>query len=249
MVNDGYVTYRGDNQGTIALDPAVQAAQRLTELLRARGVEVAKPARRAVAPSDAHDVVAPLESAPVSAVVAEMLGASDNDTAELLLKELGHAAGSQGSTASGLAKVASTLAGWSVPLAGYHQTDGSGLDRGDRVTCGLLVAIIDRSLGGSLVDGLPVAATSGTLSDQFVGSAVAGRLRAKTGTLTGARSLSGELPTEGGIVVTFSWVYNGATDSTAWQKARDAFVKVLASFPDAFDPGPYQPAPPRAATP
>ena len=250
LLNDGFTTYRGDNHGTVTRDPAAHTAATLTALLGQRGVTVRGVARHGVAPAGATDVVTALSSVPMTAVVAEMLEMSDNDTAELLLKELGHAATGSGTTASGVAVVATRLAALGVPTTGFVQLDGSGLDRGDRVTCALLTGLLDRAVpDGVLLKGLPVAGQSGTLSDVFVGTAVAGRLLGKTGTLTGARSLSGVLPAPPVAPLVFSWIYNGPTDRDAlWLGARSAFVSALASYPDRVDLTPYLPAPGRPAS-
>ena len=70
--------------------------------------------------------------------------------------------------------------------------DGSGLSRSDRVTCALLVDVLQRAgPDGLLVRDLPVAGRSGTLVDQLKGTVAAGRVHAKTGTLDGVKALSG----------------------------------------------------------
>ena len=250
LVNDGFTVYRGDNHGTYTTDPAAHAAAMLAKLLSQRGVTVRGAARGGAAAPGSSDVVTALSSAPMAAVVAEMLEMSDNDTAELLVKELGHSGDTAGSTAAGLARVATTLKGLGAPTDGFVQLDGSGLDRGDRVTCALLTDLLDRALpDGPLLAGLPIAARTGTLSDVFAGTAVAGRLMGKTGTLTGARALSGILPVPAQSSLVFSWIYNGPTDKDAiWSNPRTAFVSALTSYPDRFDVTPYLPEPGRPAS-
>ena len=84
IVNDARVT--GDPLR--ATDPAEAAARELTQLLVARQVTVAGAPTAGVAPAGAT-VLGTVASAPMSAVVGEMLATSDDNTAELLLKELG----------------------------------------------------------------------------------------------------------------------------------------------------------------
>ena len=56
--------------------------------------------------------------------------------------------------------------------------------------------------------GLPVAGQTGTLADRFVGTDMAGRLRAKTGTLRNVTALAGDVdPLQGGPL-TFAYVAN-----------------------------------------
>jgi D-alanyl-D-alanine carboxypeptidase/D-alanyl-D-alanine-endopeptidase (penicillin-binding protein 4) len=244
MVNDSRVT--GDPLR--ASDPAVAAARELTQLLAARGVTVAGAPTAGVAPADAT-VVASVDSAPMTAVVGEMLATSDNNTAELLVKELGIASGGGGTRAAGVAVIQSTLAGWGLPTAGIVVDDGSGLSNENRVTCGVLLGVLGRhSPTDALGAGLPVAGVSGTLADIFTDSPVNGRLQAKTGTLGNApynvdppavKSLSGYLPVEGGGAVEFALVLNAAgtlTDQSVYRPIWDRFADVLATYPSGPTP-------------
>ena len=70
-----------------------------------------------------------------------------------------------------------------VPMAGVELRDGSGLSTANRVTCDAVLTVLQVGAGGPLDEGLPVAALSGTLADEFLDGPMVGRLRAKTGTL------------------------------------------------------------------
>ena len=239
LVNDARVT--GDSLR--AADPSEAAAREFTQLLAARGVTVTGPPAAGTAPAGSP-VVASVESAPVSAIVGEMLATSDNNTAELLVKELGVEARGEGTREAGLRVMSDTMAGWGVPMAGTVLADGSGLSNDNRVTCEVFVDVLARS-GPSdpLGAGLPVAGVSGTLSDVFTDSPVAGRLQAKTGTLgnapynadpPAAKTLSGYLPVEGGGAIEFSLLLNAAgtlTDQSVYRPIWDAFAEMLAAYP------------------
>ena len=78
-----------------------------------------------------------------------------------------------------------------------------------------------------LVDLLPVAGGSGTLSDRFLdpetSQGAAGWLRAKTGSLTATNALAGIVTDRGGRVLTFALISNGAGQvagprSTRWPR-------------------------------
>jgi D-alanyl-D-alanine carboxypeptidase/D-alanyl-D-alanine-endopeptidase (penicillin-binding protein 4) len=241
LVNDARVT--GDPQR--AADPAEAAAREFTQLLGQRGVTVAGPPRAGTA-EGADDLVARVDSAPLRTVVGEMLGTSDNNTAELLVKEIGLAAGGAGTREAGLAAIRTTLERWGIPTAGMVLDDGSGLSNENRVTCGAFADVLARSgPHQALGDGLPVAGRSGTLTDVFTDSPVTGRLRAKTGTLGNApfnadppavKALSGYLPVGGGAGATieFSLLLNGPgplTDQSLYRPIWDALVATLASYP------------------
>ena len=249
MANDARVT--GDPLR--ASEPAAAAARELTQLLAARNVTVVGAPRAGVAPAGAT-VLGSVTSAPMSAVVGEMLDTSDDNTAELLLKELGVASGGGGTRAAGIAAVQRTLTGWGLPMAGVVIDDGSGLSNDNRLTCQVLLGILARHTPtDALGAGLAVAGVSGTLRDVFTGSAVEGRLQGKTGTLGNApydmdppavKSLSGYLPVEGGGAVQFALVLNAAgtlTDQSVYRPIWDRFADVLATYPSGATPADLAP--------
>jgi D-alanyl-D-alanine carboxypeptidase/D-alanyl-D-alanine-endopeptidase (penicillin-binding protein 4) len=128
-----------------------------------------------------------------------VLRESDNTAIELLTKELGLKEYGSGSTAAGLRAVRADLASDGLPVKGFVNADGSGLSRSDKVTCALLVAVLQRAgPDGLLVRDLPVAARTGTLAQEMQRTIAAGRVRAKTGTLDDVKSLSGWVETAPG---------------------------------------------------
>ena len=189
-VNDGFARYPTSTDRDVPLEPAAQpavdAAAVLTRLLEARGVDVVGAPGAGAAPEDGVEVAA-IESAPLPEVVGQLLEESDNATAELLLKELGRASG-RASTAGGAAVVLDVVEDVGAPVV----ADGSGLSLDDRVTCQLLVDLLDRpDTGDAIVDRLPRAGESGTLAERFQGTPLEGVLRAKTGTLSTVAGLAG----------------------------------------------------------
>ena len=230
LVDDGWTT---ESPSDIATDPALTAAATFTRMLGERGVVVAEEPVAAQAPVGAA-TVASVDSAPLGDIVGEMLRTSDDNTAEMLVKELAVDAGGVGTTDAGLSVITQRLASWGVPMAGVSFVDGSGLARTDQVTCAALVAVIEHEqIGGPVHTGLPVAATSGTLTDEFVGSAVAGRLHAKTGSLAGVKSLSGWFPAGGTSTITFALVLNsdGIDQQGLWRPFWDALGDALDTYP------------------
>jgi serine-type D-Ala-D-Ala carboxypeptidase/endopeptidase (penicillin-binding protein 4) len=244
MVNDAAATLRPLRS---APDPAAHAAGVLTELLRERGITVGRRGARGATPPGATTLTS-VQSRPLAELVGEMLTWSDDNTAELLLKEIGVAAGGGGSRPAGLAVVQSRLQSWGVPLDGINLVDGSGLDRGDRLTCAALLAVLAHAgPSGPLADGLPVAGRTGTLAADFHGNPAEGRLRAKTGTLTGSRALTGFVDAPDGVRhISFSYVQNGPRADVAAVPIWNTLGQVLTTYPtapstDALDPEPAAP--------
>jgi D-alanyl-D-alanine carboxypeptidase/D-alanyl-D-alanine-endopeptidase (penicillin-binding protein 4) len=210
MVNDSLVRRQPFER---AGNPALFAAQLFGYLLGQRDVVVGGPGTVGTRPeSEANLVeVARIEGAPLSDVIGEMLTTSDDNTAEMLLKEIGRAVDGEGSRSAGARVVLRTVLSWGVDLTGVVMEDGSGLDRGNRLTCSVLTDVLDRVGVASPVGlGLPIAEETGTLTDidLFIGTGAEGLLRGKTGTLTGARALAGFLEHPDGPVYSFALVVN-----------------------------------------
>jgi D-alanyl-D-alanine carboxypeptidase/D-alanyl-D-alanine-endopeptidase (penicillin-binding protein 4) len=212
MVNDSRTLGRSGKQP----DPNAAAAREFVRLLGERGITVSGGWDAGVADPAAAEL-ASIQSAPLDAVVAEMLTTSDDNTAELMLKELGVADSAIGTRTAGVSALSRTLASWGVPMDGVRAVDGSGLSLDNRVTCAAILAVLQRAAGSPLQAGLPIAGQTGTLAQEFVGTPVAGRLVAKTGTLgnepvisdpPSVKALSGYLPVANGDVIEFTMILN-----------------------------------------
>ncbi len=249
-IDDGFAT--AGAPVPVWAPPEVQSAGVLTKLARAAHIVVKGAPAGGAVPAGAT-VLAQLVSPPLEQILGEVLRESDNTAMELLTKELGLQLRGVGSTAAGTSVVRDDLAADGLPLHGFTNEDGSGLSRSDRVTCSLLVAVLERSgPDGLLVRDLPVAGVSGTLANQLGGTAAAARVRAKTGTLDGVRALSGwvsAVPGQGGgnpvlaPPVVFAIVLNGLNTSLpdpgslADRAALDLARYPLAPALQRFEPG------------
>ena len=219
--------WRGDP--AFLADPALANADLLRRALGARGIGVSGPTVYATAPV-AGTVVASLVSAPMGVLVRDMLQRSDNQIADLLLKEVGHAATGTGSLANGSGATTAALAPLCLSLAGVAD-DGSGLSRGNarsaREWRTLLQAARNQPWWPALVDGLPLAGRSGTLAGRFRGTAAEANVRAKTGTIIGGSALAGYGATAAGREFVFSVMVNG-TGAEGSAPAIDALVAAVA---------------------
>lgn len=235
-----------------APDPPAHAAGVLTGLLAQRGVAVAAPPAAGVAPPDAIELAA-IDSPPMAQLVAQMLRESDNQTAEVLVKEIAVARGRPGTTADGVAAIAEVLGELGLPVAGSVVADGSGLADTNRHTCELVQAVLDRGGPESPIGaGLAVAATSGTLERRFVGTPLAGRLQAKTGTLNTVTALAGFLATDPGAQVTFAFVVNLAPEERvddADLALQEELALILLRYPEGPPLDALGPLPPPVAVP
>ena len=220
-----------------ASDPAEGAARELLRLLRERGVTVSGASTVAAAPADLA-VVASVQSAPLGEIVGEMLSTSDNNTAELVVKEVAVAETGLGTREAGLQVMRDQLAAWQVPLVGVVLADGSGLSRDNRVTCAALMAVLERhDPADPIGSGLAVAGETGTLAEVFVDDPMQGRLLGKTGTLTDVKALAGFVPEPVGAgpsVIQFALLLNapGVDQQAGYRPIWEGVLSdALASFP------------------
>jgi D-alanyl-D-alanine carboxypeptidase/D-alanyl-D-alanine-endopeptidase (penicillin-binding protein 4) len=208
-VNDGFERWSPDRPFP---DPAAGAAAVLNELLRQRGVKVDGLPGSGITPQGMFQV-AVLPSPTLAELVGQMLLDSDNDTAEMLLRELGLRVLGQGTTDAGRRVALDTLFKLGMPMRDVRMLDGSGLDPADRVTCRLMVALSGSPHAARIQASVPVAGRSGTLYKRFLNTPVAGRLRAKTGSIKGVASLVGWVDSTAGHRYAFAYVENGVTPS------------------------------------
>ncbi len=201
MTNDGVVL----GQPVKPDDPAIAAAVELRSLLAARGVTVGLDPRRDVVAATSVDV-ATIESVPLSQIIQEMLVNSDNNTAELLIKEIGYVASKQGTTDAGLVKTLESLVKNGVS-GSIIMKDGSGLSNLNRVSCTDFNKVLAK-YSKDLPALLAVAGETGTIRDLFDNSPMKGRLLGKTGTLNGVKALVGYVPIESSDPVIFSLILN-----------------------------------------
>ena len=207
-------------------DPAIAAAVELQNVLGARGVITSGAPRHELLPSGLQ-LLTSIRSAPLSQIVQEMLVNSDNNTAELLLKEIGFASKGMGSTQSGLDVVREQLIKWNLP-PNVIMLDGSGLASENRISCEVFMTIL-KDFSSMFPDLMAIAGESGTIRDSFLGSSVAGELRAKTGTLNGVKALVGYLPISNADPLSFSLLMNksGIDNQSSYRPIWSSLADVL----------------------
>ena len=232
-----------------AAQPALHAAEVLTRLLRQRGVTVVGTPRVGAAPAGTTEV-AGIDSPTVSQLAEQLTRFSDNTTSELLVKEIGKRASGAGTTEAGTAAVADWVRRSSLPTEVLDLADGSGLSPDNRVSCALLVALLERAGPDSaLASWLARPGQPGTLQDRMAGDELRDRVRAKTGSLNNVRSLSGWFTPRSGQPVAFAMVIN--TTASGADRGEEVLSEQLLrselGFPEVPGLGDLAPRAPRPA--
>jgi serine-type D-Ala-D-Ala carboxypeptidase/endopeptidase (penicillin-binding protein 4) len=198
-----------------SLTPALDAGRSLAGALNVDP----KAVTMATTPVRGGKQIASVQSAPLMDRLIEMMNHSDNVMAECIAREVARAIGRPATFGDAVQAVTGRLAAAGVDLTGGTLVDGSGLSSDDRLTAKTLDDVIGTATGTShqamrpLLDVLPIAGGSGTLSNRFVDDKsddAAGWLRAKTGSLTGTNTLAGIVTDVSGRVLTFSLMSTNA---------------------------------------
>jgi serine-type D-Ala-D-Ala carboxypeptidase/endopeptidase (penicillin-binding protein 4) len=213
-------------------DPARYTALALRQLLQARGIVVTGSAvSRHFFPYEAPDlkqgsaaegetgvVLAKRVSAPLIEDLRITAKVSQNLHAELDLRAVGKARRNIGSVEAGLEELKAFLTEIGVPATGYNINDGSGLARLNLVSPATVVQLLRFMYASPAAENflsiLPVGGQDGTLSSRFPGAGMAGRIHAKTGSLSHVSALSGYAQRRRGDWIAFSILvnnYNGPT--------------------------------------
>jgi D-alanyl-D-alanine carboxypeptidase/D-alanyl-D-alanine-endopeptidase (penicillin-binding protein 4) len=184
-----------------------------------------------------------LQSPPLSLIAAQTLKPSQNLYTELILRTLGKVVASPPNAAStvrtsdtaGIEVVKAFLREAGVSPPTLVLTDGSGLSRNDMVTAEAtlqLLTYMHRHRYASVFrEALPIAGVDGTLRNRFKGTLAENNLRAKTGSLSSAASLSGYVTTAAGENLVFSiMVNNFPEDVEPRAVCIDPIAVLLASF-------------------
>lgn len=248
----------GASETTLTLglnDPALVAASRLRRLLEQRGVAVEGKTRvRHRPPALSDDPTARVDAPVLKEIAGEemaraeverlvappliddlrlILKASQNVHAELLLRRLGRLEGA-GSVADGLLVVRDMLREAGIADAEYDFADGSGMSTYNRVTPAMMTRFLawtaDQPWGDAWRDALPVGGVDGTLARRFRGSALEGRVFAKTGSLNAVHALSGFLVAASGRTLIFSaYANNHPSGAPSGAAAIDAALLAVAA--------------------
>lgn len=217
-------------------EPALAATQEFATRLKEQGIEVGE-VERATTPKGAAKV-AQVESAPLHEVIHDTLKESNNMLAEVLCRASAVKAGT-GANFPGEIKAAKKVLGdLKLEAKGFENQDCSGLSTENKIKPALLASVTQKAARGndpklrSLVSSLPVSALDGTLHDRYVGLPSAGNVRAKTGYVQAANTLTGLVATKSGRALTFCVMIDSSQHPIEGGaiKVIDNFVDGLASL-------------------
>lgn len=234
----GTVRARDSVRVFVALrDPGGAWLDAFHEALGDRGIAVAGGVEAdSLADTTGLRVLAARRGAPLREVLPAFEKPSQNQVGELLYRALARERTGLGLVDSARAVLERQLLAWGADSGGFAVRDGSGLSRHDYLSPETIIRVLDAMRRHpqfrTFYDALPVAGVDGTLRERLRGTAAEGNVRAKTGTLDKARSLSGYVTAPDGRLLLFSILANNHVVPTREvERVQDALVDALASMP------------------
>lgn len=239
LVNDGFYWDRQTRTVSRSQDPALLAAEILTDELTRRGIAIAAEPTTGEQPASAEQILLASTESPSIAEIAQR-ALIDGTTAEMLFKEVGRVNGLSPASNDATFGMLVTLLEQGLPVEGSRPLDGSGLSTRNRVTCDLLMAIIEgRSVGGivdlSLTDiaagSLAACAPTGVVNMQIISADRAD-----------VSALVGEMLADNGAIITFAFVVNADLETNVvvplgkCNRLQTSLLEAVAGYPDRYGP-------------
>jgi len=183
-------------------------------------------------PAPPRKILALHESAPLALDVTVVNKISHNLHAELLLRTAGRERGTAPTLEGALAAEKSALGQAGLMPEEYSLNDGSGMSLQNLATPHSITKLLRYAATAPWAEifrnSLPVAGVDGSLVERFRGTPAAGRVFAKTGTLTHVNALSGYAETVLGQKLVFSIMGNNhKLNNAGGKRVIDAIVLAM----------------------
>jgi D-alanyl-D-alanine carboxypeptidase/D-alanyl-D-alanine-endopeptidase (penicillin-binding protein 4) len=218
-------------------DPAHYAAWRFRRMLEERGVAVTGSTRarhrgsEAERPVEEFGPLARLTPQPLGQTIGIVNKVSQNLYAELLLRRVA-AAGGKGTAEEGIAAVRAMMEQAGVPPHAWQLADGSGMSTYNRVSPRAMVTLLrwiaGQSWGAAFRATLPIGGVDGTLARRFRGTALHGRVFAKTGSINATNALAGYMLTRSGRTLVFAIYANDVPEAVRAAPLMDSALTLIA---------------------
>jgi D-alanyl-D-alanine carboxypeptidase/D-alanyl-D-alanine-endopeptidase (penicillin-binding protein 4) len=175
------------------------------------------------------------DSEPLANLINVINKNSQNLWAELVFRTLGAGKKGPGSHANSQAVIHSLLSRIGINPDWIDVADGSGLSRQNLMTPLQMITLLRFMYRHPdfqcFYESLPIAGVDGTMKDRLTGTAAAGNVRAKTGSLNRVKALSGYVTSKDQEDFVFSLMINNYTvPSSMATDAQDLICERLANF-------------------
>ncbi|MEO8233579.1 MAG: D-alanyl-D-alanine carboxypeptidase/D-alanyl-D-alanine-endopeptidase [Ignavibacteriota bacterium] len=210
-------------------DPSLFSANKLTEKLKAFGIEVKGKTIKGVTPVNVFPLAE--KSIQLKNLIALINKHSDNFLAECLFKTLGaESTKQQGNSFFSQQAILKFIKDNNIFSIGTEIVDGSGISRSDQATPLAINGVLEKMYFDlvhfdDFFNSLSIAGVDGTLRGRMIGSQAENNFRGKTGSLNGVSGLAGYLTTSDGddLIVTIIFEFNKG----GWGYYRDVQDRIV----------------------
>jgi len=251
------VSDKGFNGSITVTHPAELFVAILKQRLEKRGIIVKGEPKVRTTDGEATSTpkeITKLESVPFSEIAAKTMKPSQNLYTETILRIVGEVESARSyaqtspvvgvcvngcirpdSDVLGLGIVKRFLSSTGIPADAVVQYDGCGMSRHDLITPSSVVTLYTYMAKQSRYaqawkDALSIGGVDGTLASRFKGTAAAGNIRGKTGTIDQVSALSGYMTTLGGEPVVLSILVNDVPEGRMRVSLIDDITVAVANF-------------------
>ncbi|KKK38605.1 D-alanyl-D-alanine carboxypeptidase [Mesobacillus campisalis] len=238
IVISGEIPIKSKQENWVAVwEPAGYTVNVFKLALEQAGVSFSKDSseKRGATPKKAK-LLTSKASMPLKEILIPFMKLSNNGHGEILAKEMGKVVHGAGSWEKGLKVMEECAKLLGMNTASMLIRDGSGMSHKNMIPANeisrLLYAVQSEEWFPAFEKSLPVAGSSGrlkggTLRSRLTGDNVEGRVKAKTGSITGVSSLSGYVTAKSGTTYIFSIMINNHL-SPSVRELEDKIVTILA---------------------
>lgn len=214
--------------------PTTHTLTMFQEILAEAGIEYSKEKVFQAATPKSAQLVARKQSMTLEQLLIPYMKLSNNGIADILVKTMGKVKKHRGSTEAGLQVLREYGDSINLNMAEWQFEDGSGMSHNNSVSSlsmsELLLKVQEEEWFTTFYKSLPVAANTdrmvgGTLRNRLKDPLTAGKVFAKTGSLTGVSTLSGYVDASSGKSYVFSVLVQNKSGASA---AIDEIVKEIA---------------------
>ncbi len=205
------------------LNPAMWAGNNLKEFLSQRGIQVKGEVRLGGMPKNAK-ILAEAKGKTMSETVSDMMKYSNNYVAEMLTKNLAAEFSKQPATMKdGVNVIVDLISQFGVSKKDFSFVNPSGLSRRNKFKAKDISHILAQAhkefeYSSEFLSSFPLAGIDGTLKSRMEKGPALGRVRAKTGMLTGVAGLTGFAGRSDGQLYAFTFLFNGPGEQGDWAR-------------------------------
>lgn len=219
-------------------EPTGYALDLFKQALSEQGIHVIGTEGIAKTPESAK-LLASDSSIPLRDLLVPFMKLSNNGHGETLVKEMGRVKKGEGSWEKGIQVVKEELQKIGVDPSNMVIRDGSGISHVNLVSANdiskLLYSVQSQTWFPTFLNSLPVAGNSerlvgGSLRYRMNHSDIAGKVKAKTGTIRTVSSLSGYIETKNGEELIFSILLNNLMNDAHGKPIENKIVTILYEY-------------------